>query len=88
MVRLQPSDGDEIPVGKLPAHLEILFALVADPTTERAVAERSILIKNLLDDLPDSANTEAIPIMNVSRPPPLSALSPCANPDTRSTKSF
>lgn len=34
----------------------------------RKVAERSVLIKNLLDDLPETAHTEAIPIMNVTEP--------------------
>lgn len=34
---------------------------------EREVAERSILIKNLLADIPDASTSgEAIPIMNVS----------------------
>jgi len=40
----------------------------ADARTDRQVAERSILIKNLLDDIPDATvGGEAIPIMNVSR---------------------
>jgi len=47
VVRLKPSDGQEI-------------------TVERKVAERSILIRNLLTDIPHEADTEAIPIPNVS----------------------
>jgi len=38
----------------------------ADITVERAVVERSILIKNLLEDLPDASTTESIPIPNVN----------------------
>jgi S-phase kinase-associated protein 1 len=42
---------------------------------ERDVAERSMLIKNLLNDIPYDDNSEAIPIPNVSlltspSPPP------------------
>jgi S-phase kinase-associated protein 1 len=37
-----------------------------DMTVERQVASRSILIKNLLDDLPAEATNEAIPIPNVN----------------------
>lgn len=37
---------------------------------DRQVAERSILIKNLLDDIPDASTSgEAIPIMNASNAP-------------------
>lgn len=38
----------------------------ADTATEREVAERSILIKNMMEDIGDQAMTEAIPIPNVS----------------------
>ncbi len=34
----------------------------------RDVAERSILIKNMMDDIGDQAMTEAVPIPNVSFP--------------------
>ena len=34
-------------------------------TVEKDVAERSILIKNMIDDVGDEAITEAIPIPNV-----------------------
>jgi len=37
-----------------------------DMTVERQVAQRSILIKNLLDDLPAEATNENIPIPNVN----------------------
>ena len=35
-------------------------------TVEKDVAERSILIKNMIDDVGDEAITEAIPIPNVN----------------------
>jgi S-phase kinase-associated protein 1 len=38
----------------------------AEITVERKVAERSILIKNLLTDIPNEPSEEAIPIPNVS----------------------
>jgi len=38
----------------------------ADITVDRQVVERSILIKNLLEDLPDQSTTESIPIPNVN----------------------
>jgi hypothetical protein len=41
---------------------------LADQFAERAVVERSILIKNLLEDLPDASTTESIPIPNVRSP--------------------
>ena len=34
--------------------------------TDREVAERSVLIKNMMDDIGEQAMTEAIPIPNVS----------------------
>ena len=36
-------------------------------TVEREVAERSVLIKNMMEDIGDQAVNEAIPIPNVSR---------------------
>ena len=38
----------------------------ANTTADRDVAERSILIKNLLEDVGDEAMTEAVPLPNVS----------------------
>jgi len=38
----------------------------AELKVERQVAERSILIKNLLEDLPEASTTEPIPIPNVN----------------------
>ena len=35
---------------------------------ERSIAERSILIKNMLEDVGDEAMTEPIPIPNVCNP--------------------
>ena len=43
----------------------------AEMEVDRQVAERSILIKNLLEDL-GGDNDEAIPIPNVCHPPPAS----------------
>lgn len=57
---------------------------VAEPdtgVTARDVAERSILIKNMMDDIGDQAMTEAVPIPNVS----LSALCTKRKTDTLST---
>ena len=44
-----------------------VFGIHADFTTptEREVAERSVLIKNMLEDVGHEATTEAIPIPNV-----------------------
>lgn len=44
-----------------------VFGILTDITTptEREVAERSILIKNMLEDVGPEATTEAIPIPNV-----------------------
>lgn len=47
-------------------HLMTTPDCFADTGTEREVAERSILIKNMLEDIGDQAMTEAIPIPNVS----------------------
>lgn len=41
----------------------------ANVTADRQVVERSILIKNLLEDIPDATTSgDPIPIMNVSCP--------------------
>lgn len=39
--------------------------VLTPPLTEREVAERSILIKNMLEDVGESATADAIPIPNV-----------------------
>lgn len=39
-------------------------------TIEKTVAERSLLIKNMLDDLGPNAEGQTIPIPNVSHPCP------------------
>ncbi|KAF2095175.1 E3 ubiquitin ligase SCF complex, Skp subunit [Rhizodiscina lignyota] len=49
-----------------PANITLTSSDGVDISVERQVAERSILIKNLLDDLPEEANTESIPIPNVN----------------------
>lgn len=43
----------------------ILWALLT-PGIDRDVAERSVLIKNMMEDIGEQAMTEAIPIPNVS----------------------
>lgn len=48
-----------LPVSDIPANIMT--------STEREVAERSILIKNMMDDVGDEATTEAIPIPNVGQ---------------------
>lgn len=42
---------------------------------DREVIERSVLLKNMIDDLGEAATVEAIPITNVSLPPLLQFLS-------------
>lgn len=57
----------------------------ADPNADRAVAERSLLIKNLLEDLNiETMNaSNAIPVQNVScaaiSPPPSATSADCAD---------
>lgn len=76
MIKLQSSDQVEISVGKL-----YILSLLAEKSwcqashywtnlyaVEREVAERSILIKNMMEDIGDQAISEAIPIPNVSCP--------------------
>jgi hypothetical protein len=64
-VKLQSSDGVEMQVGKnrhIPSHLRLTHT---DMLPAREVAERSVLIKNIVGDLGEEALTEAIPISNV-----------------------
>lgn len=66
-VLLQSSDGVEIATGTL-SHLPVCHTrkpIHTNPHLERRVAERSMLIKNMIEDL-GSPGEEAIPIMNVS----------------------
>lgn len=63
-VKLQSSDGVEMQVGK---KRHILFhprLTHTDMRLAREVAERSVLIKNIVGDLGEEALTEAIPISN------------------------
>ena len=80
MIKLQSNDNVEISVGKcftrLPLATCLSISLCASLLIfqiERAVAERSILIKNLLEDIGSDDMTEAVPIPNVS-PSTLSSL--------------
>lgn len=43
-----------------------MFAMATDIWTEREVAERSVLIKNMVTDLGEEAMEEPIPIPNVN----------------------
>ncbi len=68
-VKLQASDGEEFEIGTLYRYVFPNPFDCANVQADRQVAERSILIKNLLDDIPDATvGGEAIPIMNVSHP--------------------
>ena len=64
-IKLQSSDHVEITVGMLTvttlARVRTLMCC-----TEKAVAERSILIKNMMEDIGDQTMNEAVPIPNVS----------------------
>ena len=68
-ITLGTSDGAEVKVGTSANNQLHCSATVshAYQLIERVVAERSILIKNMLEDIGDEAVTEAIPIPNVSK---------------------
>lgn len=69
---LVANDGNKIEVGKTPRqtaaipapHKETFTDLRAPP--DRQVAEKSVLIKNMLDDLGDDQMSTEVPIPNVS----------------------
>lgn len=67
-VTLQSSDGIDRVVGEQLAHSAPPSARALTRWTDRQVAERSVLIKNLLADLPDEGD-EPIPISNVRLQP-------------------
>ena len=72
IIKLMSSDNAEISVGKYRAPIAAAFiGTILLPTnlhlTEREVAERSILIKNMMEDIGDQTVGEAIPIPNVGR---------------------
>ena len=73
MIKLQSNDNVEITVGECFTRFPLImnwFLSKRPPLLtyqiERAVAERSILIKNLLEDIGSDDMTEAVPIPNVS----------------------
>lgn len=74
-VLLTSSDNVTIQVGRLssPGSYSFLGKLTHIP--EREVIERSVLLKNMIDDLGEAATVEAIPITNVSLPSLLQFLS-------------
>ena len=49
-----------------PSHSSTIRWMLLTPATDRDVAERSVLIKNMMEDIGEQAMTEAIPIPNVS----------------------
>ena len=74
IIKLMSSDNAEISVGKCSALTAAVVNKASDRcpltdigTTEREVAERSILIKNMMEDIGDQTIGEAIPIPNVGR---------------------
>lgn len=48
------------------SHTRVTPWALANPHLDRDVAERSVLIKNMMDDIGEQAMIEAIPIPNVS----------------------
>ena len=63
---LVSSDGVEIPVGKLRQSCDLRkWRFLTLWPTDREVAERSVLIKNMVEDLGEAATAEPIPIPNV-----------------------
>lgn len=69
IIKLQSSDNIEINVGAYfssSPHPESVSNDGYDGyTAEREVAERSILIKNMMEDIGDQASNDTIPIPNV-----------------------
>ena len=66
-VKLISSDNVEIVTGMRPSLAWlILKAHKANSLSERKIAERSMLIKNMLEDLGPNADGQTIPIPNVS----------------------
>lgn len=70
-VKLLTSDNVEVMVGmSSPKGCSLQQSLFESPrkltVADRNVAERSVLIKNMLEDLGDASTSEVIPIPNVS----------------------
>ena len=70
MIKLTSSDGVEMNVGMLhhtfPLRSSEAFATKLTDDIDRHVAERSILIKNMMEDIGEQTEGEAVPIPNVS----------------------
>ena len=49
-----------------PSHSKVARWALLTTDTDRDVAERSVLIKNMMEDIGEQAMTEAIPIPNAS----------------------
>jgi hypothetical protein len=64
-VKLLSSDGVEMQVGKHRYIVPHPYLTYTDIRLAREVAERSVLIKNIVGDLGEEALSEAIPISNV-----------------------
>ena len=63
-VKLESSDHVQIMVGMLESASSSGFILM-NPPADREIIERSVLLKNMIDDLGEAATVEAIPISNV-----------------------
>lgn len=76
-VKLLSSDQIEIETGmsRPPGDLHHRRPPSLTPVAERKIAERSMLIKNMIEDL-GAPGEEAIPIMNVSADSPSNLTSP------------
>ena len=77
-IKLMSSDSAEITVGTSSlfsmctpercrrSHFKVPLWALLTTDTDRDVAERSVLIKNMMEDIGEQAMTEAIPIPNAS----------------------
>lgn len=69
MITLESNDHSTIEVGKSSPQIFLISSTATDTPTERCVAERSMLIKNMIEDLGDEAvANQPIPIPNVNDP--------------------
>ncbi len=66
-VQLTSSDHVPIMVGMM-QFTPLLHLVFLTRATDRDVIERSVLLKNMIDDLGEAATSEPIPITNVSMP--------------------
>jgi S-phase kinase-associated protein 1 len=65
-ITLVSNDGAEVVVGKAPSPRCTTKGHTDSAQIERNVAERSMLIKNMMEDLGEAAMTQSVPIPNVS----------------------